>query len=80
MREYLIKLREKQNESQQDVANSLGISRQYYAMIENGTRQKRMDVILLADIADHFGISAAEIVRMENEQNVMLSDTGQKGA
>lgn len=64
-REYLVDLREKQNESQQDVANALGISRQYYCMIESGVRQKRMDVVLVTALANHFGVSAAEILAFE---------------
>ena len=64
-RKYLADLREKRNESQQDVADALGISRQYYCMIESGDRQKRMDVILITSLANHFGISATEIVAFE---------------
>lgn len=65
LREYLVELREKRNESQQDVAAALGISRQYYCMIENGDRQKRMDVTLIAGIANHFGVPVTEIVSFE---------------
>lgn len=64
-RRYLADLRERKNESQQDVADALGISRQYYCMIENGDRQKRMDVTLIAGLANHFGISVAELVSLE---------------
>lgn len=69
MREYLVKLRTKQNESQQDVADSIGISRQYYSMIESGERQKRMDIVLISSLARHFGISEAEIVKLEQEKS-----------
>lgn len=69
MRKYLIKLREKQNESQQDVANAIGISRQYYSMIESGERQKRMDIVLISSLARHFGVSEAEIVKFEQEKS-----------
>ena len=65
MRHYLVNLRMKQNESQQDVANALKISRQYYAMIENGERQKRMDLMLVTMLANHFGISPVEIIEQE---------------
>lgn len=65
VREYLVKLREKQNESQQDVADALGISRQYYGMIENGDRQKRMDVMLITGLANHFGVPVSKIVSLE---------------
>lgn len=67
LREYLVDLREQRNESQQDVADALGISRQYYCMIENGDRQKRMDVTLIAGLANHFGISVAEFVSLEQK-------------
>lgn len=64
-RDYLIQLRGQRNESQQDVANALGITRQYYSLIENGDRQKRMDVMLIASLANHFGVPIAEIVSLE---------------
>lgn len=69
MREYLAKLRQQRNESQQDVAEAIGISRQYYRMIETGERQKRMDIILISALAKHFGISEAEIVNLEKKQH-----------
>lgn len=65
MRDYLIKLREKHGESQQDVADALGISRQYYQMIERGERQRKMDTTLVIGIANHFGISAAKVIEAE---------------
>ncbi len=40
MRVYLKRLRSEKNESQQQVADKLGITRQYYNMIETGERQK----------------------------------------
>lgn len=65
MRSYLVDLREKHGESQQDVADALGISRQYYQMIETGERQKKMDTTLVVGIAQHFSVSAAEIIECE---------------
>lgn len=65
MRSYLVDLREKYGESQQDVADALGISRQYYQMIETGERQKKMDTTLVVGIAQHFSVSAAEIIECE---------------
>lgn len=67
MRKYLVDLRTEKNESQQDVAKALGISRQYYAMIENGARQKRMDITLITALANHFQIPASVIVAYEQE-------------
>lgn len=66
MRKYLVELREKRNESQQSVADALGISRQYYSMIEGGERQKKMDIVLVTAIANHFSIAATEILRQED--------------
>lgn len=67
MREYLIEMRKKRGESQQNVADALGISRQYYQQIEQGMRQQRMDIILVSKLADHFGITMNEIVRQEEK-------------
>lgn len=67
VREYLTLLRAQRNESQQDVADALGVSRQYYGMIESGDRQKKMDIALISAIATHFGLSMAEIVKYEHE-------------
>lgn len=65
MREYLVALRTKQNESQQDVASAVGISRQYYAMIEAGERQKKMDITLLTALSNHFNVPVYHIIEME---------------
>lgn len=51
VREYLIKAREKAGLTQQDVANRIGISRQYYQMVETGERQKRMDLSLAGGLS-----------------------------
>ena len=69
MREYLSKLRAQRNESQQDVADSIGITRQYYAMIEAGERQKKMDITLVSDLARHFDIPISTIIEMEQNQD-----------
>ena len=52
VREYLIEAREKAGLTQQDVANRIGISRQYYQMVETGERQKRMDLSLAGATRD----------------------------
>ena len=65
MREYLVDLRTQRSESQQDVANAVGISRQYYAMIESGERQKKMDITLLTALSRHFDVPVAKLIDME---------------
>lgn len=65
MREYLIKRRKTLNLSQQDVANAIGISRQYYNAIENGTRQKRMDITLVVKIATTLNMTPESVINAE---------------
>lgn len=66
MREYLIEAREKAGITQQDVANRIGISRQYYQMVETGKRQKRMDLSLAGVLSVVLNIPIAEIVQRES--------------
>ena len=73
MRKYLVDLRTKRNESQQDVAEALGISRQYYQMIESGDRQKKMDILLVAGIAGHFSLPIQQIVQLEDNYRLGVS-------
>lgn len=65
-RQYLIALREKAKESQQEVADAIGISRQYYSFIEAGQRQKRMDLTLATRLARHFSVDVSVIVAHED--------------
>lgn len=65
-RQYLIDLRARANESQQDVADAIGISRQYYSFIESGERQKRMDITLATRLARHFSVDISVIVEHED--------------
>lgn len=61
VREYLIEARKKAGITQQDVANRIGISRQYYQMVETGERQKRMDLSLAGGLSVVLNIPIAEI-------------------
>jgi transcriptional regulator with XRE-family HTH domain len=75
MREYLVNLRKERNESQQDVADAIGITRQYYAMIEAGQRQKKLDVMMITLLSNHFGISVTEIIAQESTLPTTHSNT-----
>lgn len=66
-RQYLVDLRTKANESQQDVAKAIGISRQYYGFIESGERQKRMDITLATRLARHFSVDISLIASHEDQ-------------
>ena len=66
MREWLIKLRG--NASQGDIAKKLGITQQYYSYIENGERQKKMDIQICEKIAHVFEISVEDVIKFETER------------
>lgn len=65
MRQWLKEAREKLNMSQQDVADKINITRQYYQQIEAGDRQQKMDITLMTKLSDCLGVSITEIVAFE---------------
>ena len=67
MRKYLCNLRTDKNKTQQEVATMLGISRQYNNMIENGVRQKKLDMTMAKKLADIFGVTLEFIYDHERE-------------
>lgn len=71
MRGYLKELREQKGFSQQNVADSIGITRQYYQQIENGERQKNMDVSLVVQLSNLFGIPPEAIIKEEQKRKAM---------
>ena len=71
-RQYLVELRTQRNETQQDVASSIGITRQYYSLIEGGNRQQNMDIMLVSLLANHFSVPVADLIKKEQEWNTAL--------
>lgn len=67
MRDYLLELRNKNGYSQQYVANELGITSQYYQMIESGERQKNMNFTLIYGLSKVFGVSIQHIFDQEKK-------------
>ncbi len=65
MREYLKQLREKMGITQQKVADKLDISLSYYNLIENGDRQKNMDLLLASKISKVLNVSLEFIISEE---------------
>ena len=65
MREWLYEARTNAKMTQADVAEKLCITESYYSLIENGERQKKMDVTLVAKLSDIFKIPADKIVQYE---------------
>lgn len=67
MREWLKAQREEHGLTQARIAEKLGISEGYYSYIENGERQKRMDITLVTKLSDIFHLSIQQIVEFENK-------------
>lgn len=68
MRFWLKDAREKRGETMKSLAEKLNISESYYCSIENGTRQKRMDVSLASKLSVALGISIIDIVTNEADE------------
>ncbi len=67
MREYLISLRKEKRLTQKKIADKLDISESYYSQIENGERQKRMDITFIDRLSKILDIPVQEIIRLENQ-------------
>ena len=68
MREWLKTARTEKNLTMREMGEKLGISESYYCSIENGTRQKKMDLGLVAALASILGIPMETIARFESER------------
>lgn len=66
MRSWLSEARTKSGMTQAEVAKKIGISESYYAFIESGQRQKKMEITLAAKLSAIFGIPIKMIVDLEN--------------
>lgn len=67
MRDWMKKKREELNLTQQSVADSIGVSKQYYQLIESDKRQQDLCTSLIMSLANCFNMSAIEIVNLEND-------------
>ena len=65
MREWLKNAREKCGLTMKAASEKLGISESYYCSIENGVRQKKMDITLASKISVVFDVPLAEVVANE---------------
>lgn len=67
-RTYLKQFREDNDIKSGEMAKRLGLSESYYSLIENGQRQKPMDITLVSRISAVTGMSIGEIVEMEEAE------------
>ncbi|MBC3515389.1 helix-turn-helix transcriptional regulator [Neobittarella massiliensis] len=65
MRNYLKEMREDRGLLQCEVARRVGISQNYYCMIERGSRQKRMQVDMAYRLAKALRVRPEQILRHE---------------
>jgi len=63
-------MRESLHMSQQNVADGIGITRQYYQQIENGERQKKMDMPLLEKISTVLSQPLSVLIEKEKENSL----------
>ena len=66
MREWLRKARESKGMTKRQAADALGMTGCYYGFIEKGVRKKKMDIALITQISELFGLSIQEIADFEN--------------
>lgn len=68
MRDWLAAIRKEKGMTQLEVARAIDVSESYYYYIENGDRQKKMDVALAAKLSVVFGIPVSQIIEYEQQQ------------
>ena len=64
-RVYLIDLRNKKGLTQLDISKSMGISESYYNLIEQGQRQKNMNIAILYGFSKALKVSVNTLVDKE---------------
>ena len=72
MREWLKTLRVENGYTMKAMGEKLGISESYYCAIENGERQKKMDMVLASGLAAIFEIQVSKIVTYEEQLQEQL--------
>lgn len=65
MREWLAEARAKAGLTQKEVGKKLDVTESYYSLIEQGLRQKKMDIALVSKLSTIFDIPVTEIIKHE---------------
>jgi len=71
MREWLLNARKESGKTQLEVARELDITEAYYSFIENGQRQKKMEITLATKLSAIFGIPLQRIAELEKSEGRM---------
>lgn len=67
MRDWLVDLRKGLGLTLREMGEKIGVSESYYLMIEQGKRQRAMDITLISRIAAVSKKSEAKILKLEKE-------------
>ena len=67
MREYLKKIRNQKNISQDQLSDKIGISQNYYCYIENGERQQDISLGLLQKLSSALEVPLDDLIQAENQ-------------
>lgn len=67
MREWLKNSRTEKGFTMKELGAKLGVSESYYCSIEAGTRQKKMDLTLVAALSSALELPIADIVKFESD-------------
>lgn len=73
MREYLKNLRAMRGLSQQEVADKISISQNYYCYIENGERQQDISLGLLQKLSAVLEVPLDQLIEAENDYKAKLA-------
>lgn len=71
MREWLKDMRIRNGLTMKEMGEKLHISESYYCAIENGDRQKKMDVTLATGLSVIFGIPIAHVIELDQSKGTI---------
>lgn len=67
MRMWLKKLRDERNMTQQQIANDMSMTQQYYHLIENGDRQQDMGLSIMEGLSNVLNVPIQIIIDAEKD-------------
>lgn len=65
MRDWLKEKRVEKGMTMADISEKMGITESYYCLIENGERQKKMDIAIAMKLAAILNMPVGRIVELE---------------
>lgn len=68
MRDWLKQKRTEKGLTMAEMAAQLDLTESYYSRIESGDRQKNMDIALLRKLSCVLGMTAEEIINLEDKE------------